>query len=408
MRAMPIVLMGLAVCLVLGEAQAQQPGRWRAVERAKKALAEPFVGITTDGRVRTGLFTRKKTGLSTLVVRQAAEAVLRGLSEAQRKRTLFPVDHSEWRDWANIHRFPRQGVSLAELGESQRQLVYALLSASLSARGYDTSRNIMRLNGHLAELVQNIKEYGEHLYWLTMMGEPSATEPWGWQIEGHHLAVNFFVLGDQVVMTPTFMGSEPVEALSGRYKGIAVLQVEQDLGLKLMTSLPPEQQRLAYSGERTGQAAMLAAMFSDNIIVPFKGVRASQLSPAHRAALLELVGRYVGMMPDDHAALKMVEVQMHLDETYFSWMGGTEANAAFYYRIHSPVILIEFDHQGPIALPGDRSVPTRRHIHTVVRTPNGNDYGRDLLRQHLLEAHRGQPHHVHPQSGQPHRHPHRH
>ena len=117
MRAMPIVLMGLAVCLMLGEAQAQQPGRSRAVERAKKALAEPFVGITTDGRVRTGLFTRKKTGLSTLVVRQAAEAVLRGLSEAQRKRTLFPVDHSEWRDWANIHRFPRQGVSLAELGE---------------------------------------------------------------------------------------------------------------------------------------------------------------------------------------------------------------------------------------------------------------------------------------------------
>jgi hypothetical protein len=24
----------------------------------------------------------------------------------------------------------------------------------------------------------------------------------------------------------------------------------------------------------------------------------------------------------------------------------------------------------------------RTHIHTVVRTPNGNDYGKDLLRQH--------------------------
>jgi len=52
----------------------------------------------------------------------------------------------------------------------------------------------------------------------------------------------------------------------------------------------------------------------------------------------------------------------------------------FYYRVHSPVILVEFDHQRGIALANDE--PSRDHIHTVVRTPNGNDYGRDLLRQH--------------------------
>jgi hypothetical protein len=44
---------------------------------------------------------------------------------------------------------------------------------------------------------------------------------------------------------------------------------------------------------------------------------------------------------------------------------------------------VEFDHQTPIALPGaPRGVPTREHVHSVVRTPNGNDYGKDLLRQH--------------------------
>jgi hypothetical protein len=31
----------------------------------------------------------------------------------------------------------------------------------------------------------------------------------------------------------------------------------------------------------------------------------------------------------------------------------------------------------------------------VVRTPNGNDYGKDLLRQHY-EAHRTDPDHGHP------------
>lgn len=87
-------------------------------------------------------------------------------------------------------------------------------------------------------------------------------------------------------------------------------------------------------------------------------------------------------MKDGHAAVKLNEVRAHLDKTYFAWTGAVDANAVFYYRIHSPVIFIEFDHQGPIALQGSRQTPTRRHVHTVVRTPNGNDYGKDLLRRH--------------------------
>jgi len=94
-------------------------------------------------------------------------------------------------------------------------------------------------------------------------------------------------------------------------------------------------------------------------------------------------------MRDGHAKVKMSEVERHLDETWFSWVGATDPDAVFYYRIHSPVVLIEFDHQRPVAL--DRTQgPTRQHIHTVVRTPNGNDYGKDLLRQHLEQQHKQQ------------------
>ena len=81
----------------------------------------------------------------------------------------------------------------------------------------------------------------------------------------------------------------------------------------------------------------------------------------------------------------MEEVQRHLDHTHFAWIGGTEPTSVFYYRIQSPVILIEFDHQLPVGLrhlASDPQVVDREHIHTVVRTPNGNDYGKDLLRQH--------------------------
>jgi hypothetical protein len=39
-------------------------------------------------------------------------------------------------------------------------------------------------------------------------------------------------------------------------------------------------------------------------------------------------------------------------------------------------------------------VPGKAHIHSVVRTPNGNDYGKDLLRQHY-ERRRGDATHGH-------------
>ena len=73
--------------------------------------------------------------------------------------------------------------------------------------------------------------------------------------------------------------------------------------------------------------------------------------------------------------------------TWFTWIGGSQPDSAFYYRVQSPVILIEFDHQRPANLRGfasDPDKPTQQHIHCVVRTPNGNDYGKDLLRQHYL------------------------
>jgi hypothetical protein len=95
----------------------------------------------------------------------------------------------------------------------QRELAFGLLRAALSGRGLKQTRDIMRLNETLAELTGgNVDEYGEWRDHITVMGTPSATEPWGWQFDGHHAIVNYFVLGDQVVMTPHFSGSEPVRA----------------------------------------------------------------------------------------------------------------------------------------------------------------------------------------------------
>ena len=227
------------------------------------------------------------------------------------------------------------------------------------------------------------------MYYFTMMGEPSADRPWGWQIDGHHLIVNYFVLGDQVVMTPTFMGSEPVIAESGKYEGVSVMQEEQAAGLELINALNSGQRKQAViSTSKTGNNA-LAQAFRDNVELEFAGLRADLMSSAQQDLLMDLVREFVGNIGGGHAQVRMAEVREHLNRTYFAWVGGFGRDSVFYFRVHSPVILIEFDHQRPVFMPLPR-VPQRQHIHSVVRTPNGNDYGKDLLRQHYEESHRAE------------------
>jgi hypothetical protein len=356
-------------------------------------LDEPFKGVTANGTVTPGLFPIRSTGISTAPVRNAALAFLASLSPEQRTKTSFPVDDSEWRKWNNVHRYTRQGVSFKEMSEEQRNQGFALLRAGLSAKGLEKSRNIMRLNETIAEMTKRFEEYGEGLYNLTVMGEPSDTKPWGWQLDGHHLIINYFVLRDQVVMTPAFMGSEPTHADAGKYAGTTVMQDEQNKGLALMQALTLDQQKKAtLQPEKTANNS-LAQAFRDNLVLDYAGLRAQELTAPQRQLLVDVISEYVGNISEGHAKIRMEEVRKHLSDTYFAWIGGAGADAAFYYRIHSPVILIEFDHQTPVALPGPK-VPGRIHVHSVVRTPNGNDYGKDLLRQHYA-AHQNDPAHGH-------------
>ncbi|MEM6776956.1 MAG: DUF3500 domain-containing protein, partial [Planctomycetota bacterium] len=287
----------------------------------------------------------------------------------------------EWRQWDNRHFYQRQGVGFDEMDAEQRNLAFGLLEASVSARGRKLYQDIMKLNGTLAELANNFDEYGRWRYWITIMGEPSTTEPWGWQIDGHHLIINYFVLGDQVVMSPVFIGSEPVRATSGEFNGTVVMQDEQDRGLALIRTLDESQRSLAVLATTKGGNNALAQAYQDNLDLDYAGIKATDLSDESRSALLSVIEQYVGNMSDEHAAVKMSEVTEHLDRTYFAWIGGTADDSVFYYRIHSPVVLIEFDHQRRVA-PFRSREPSRDHIHAVLRTPNGNDYGKDLLRQH--------------------------
>lgn len=383
----------LALLIPLAQLASAQPTE-EAFERTQRTfterleaegLAEPFRGITSDGEVIEGLYSIESTGVSTEPVMEAALTFIDTLSREQREETLFPVDDIEWRRWGNQHVYLRQGISFEAMDAHQRDAAFGLMQASLSAEGLTLARDIMRLNHTLGELNDdNFVEYGEWKYWITLMGTPSRTEPWGWQLDGHHLILNYFVLGDQVVMTPAFWGSEPTVAESGQYEGVAIMEAEARKGLALMQSLNAEQQAKALiKAEKDGSNAVAEA-FSDNIVLDHAGIPASELTEDQRDQLSDLIEQYVGNLREGHAEVRMAEVEEHLDDTHFAWIGGTGKEDVYYYCIHSPVILIEFDHQRPIGLTHlyPRGVPYRKHVHAVVRTPNGNDYGKDLLRQH--------------------------
>src|SRR5581483_5743144 len=175
------------------------------------------------------------------------------------------------------------------------------------------------------------------------------------------------------------MGSEPVLAETGKYAGTRVFEAEEARGVALMQALSAPQRARATIGAEVPRE-VFAGQFQDNLVLPYEGIGYDELTGEQQGLLLDVIEAYVGRMHPAHAAAKRDEVRAHLAATRFAWRGESDARGVFYYRVHSPVLLIEFDHLPGVAL--DNDAPSRNHIHTIVRTPNGNDYSKDLLRQH--------------------------
>ena len=359
----------------------------RFSQNTLKAMAKPFIGVTMDGQVQPGLYPVHATGVSTKPVVMAAAEFLATLKSYQKVRSVYSVEDPEWRRWSNVDVgiFARQGISLKEMSGGQRETAMKLMRESLSAKGLQLSMDIMKTDQALREINEDILSFDEDLYFFKILGLPSTTEPWGWQVNGHHLLISYFVLGDQVVMSPTFLGGEPVNIKTGKYAGTRILQQEQDFGLAMMRSLKEEQREAATLAADKLHNNNQGEANKDNLVLNFEGIPVARFSDMQQQQLLELIGLFVGNMRQGHADIRMEEIVAHLDNTWFAWVGDVTDDAVFYYRIHSPVVLIEFDHQIPVgtSILNPQDKPIRDHIHVVIRTPNGNDYGKDLLRQHL-------------------------
>lgn len=301
---------------------------------------------------------------------QAAKAFLDALPAAERAKAARPFDLALRKVW-QFTPGDRAGTRLRDLGPEQRALAEALLKTSLSEGGYFKTKNVM----HLEDILGG--SYASDLYWIEIFGTPSADGPWGWQYEGHHVVLTFTYAGGKMSMTPAFFGAHPALANDGKHE-LRALGAEEDFALKLFSTLDTEQQARARIDEAV-PADIFTGPDRDTILTETKGLPCSALHADQRETMMALIDVYLDDAPAAEAALRRAAIERTLDQTRFAWIGPAERGKRFYYRIHGPEVLIEFDHTSA-------SRSDDPHIHSIWRTP-GDDYGEDLLKRHYLEDH---------------------
>lgn len=323
---------------------------------------------------------------------QAAKAVLELCNESHRHQLLYHIDSPEWRTWSNPEfLLSDKGIRLddADVSPQLREAVMNVLKETLSPEGFEKATSAMRINGFLGELVNSPAVMNEYSYNFVMFGaEPSTTQPWGISFYGHHLCLSIFLYRRQMILSPWFTGAEPNLIDSGPYKGTRILHREEKLGLELMQSMTPDMQSRAQIYKLMKDPAMphgrwnhddqrhLCGAYRDNRIVPYEGIRVSLLPSEQRAIVDQIVLEYLAYLPEKARAYRLAQIKAWYEETYFCWIGGFADEDAFYYRIQSPVVILEFDHHSGVFL--TNSEPAKFHVHTLLRTPNGGDYGMAL------------------------------
>ncbi len=180
------------------------------------------------------------------------------------------------------------------------------------------------------------------------------------------------------MVTPIFWGANPGEVRIGKHTGKRVLKAEEDLARTLVEMLDKQQLKTAQLAEDAPDEIF---SFEDTLVTldTFEGIPVSKLSEAQKVAFLQLLRVYLENVNSELADAYYSQIEAAgWDKTYFTWMGSLEPGKRHYYRIHNPVVLIEYDNTQNNA----------NHIHAVWRDPD-NDFGRDLLKEHYKNS----PHH---------------
>lgn len=306
----------------------------------------------------------------------AARNLLAALQPEQRAKATFEFKSDERENWHFIPT-PRKGLSFNDMTPEQRHLAHGLLQTGLSQRGYLKATTIMSLEAILKDVEKGSGPVRDaDLYFVSIFGEPNDHGTWAWRVEGHHLSLNFTLIdGDEIQVTPTFMGTNPAEVRQGPRKGLRVLAGEEDLGRELVKSLSADQQKAAIFADKAPSDIITGDKRHIDPLAP-DGILASELNGDQRKVLLRLIREYVFRYRPELAEKDLAEIaKAGFEKIRFAWAGPVEPGNGHYYRLQGPTFLMEYDNTQNNA----------NHIHTVWRDFK-NDFGEDLLRKHYQDT----------------------
>jgi hypothetical protein len=330
-------------------------------------------------------------------IKKNLESLIGQLSPIQQKMAMHHFADTARVKWNNlpVGLRARVGIHIGSMTNDQRMLIHRILSVSLSSQGYLKATGIMHLDNLINmyydsiyqrkeiddktyQFVKGLK-WSHQNYYFAIFGNPRTDSTWGYKLEGHHLSLNFTYHHRQLAVTPLFVGTDPAEILLSEYAGWRVLGQEEDLGLKLMSTLTPAQkQKAIQTTEVPGD--IITAAESGKRLVDYWGIKGSELNKAQQEILKNIIREFVFNLEYDKAVVEYDKIlKAGIANIYFGWIGETVEIKSHYYILNGPTFLIEFDNNG-----GPRG--RANHIHAIWRE-KGNEYGEDLLKKHYQTEH---------------------
>jgi len=306
-----------------------------------------------------------------------ASEFLNSLNKEQKSKTQYKFNHDSKYFWHYLPAasFSRSGISLTELNNVQKELLFNLLRNSLSETGYAKTRQIISLEKVLADLSGNYDYRDPEKYYIAFYGNPAIDSLWAWSFQGHHISLNFTILNGKTSIAPRFFGANPATVKEGSRKGERTLAAEEDLGFELINSCSEVQNKKAIFQINSYFDIVTTNSAEVSPLQPV-GIKMKELNDSQQKILLLLIDEYLATLPVELANARMKKLKSEeINEISFGWAGGTKPGVGHYYRIQGKTFLIEFDNTQNNA----------NHIHSVWRDFDG-DFGRDLIREHYQSS----------------------
>ena len=336
-----------------------------AQELTKVAGRDNFV---SDASFVVGTYDPSAADHSIDSIVTLADRFLESLGEEQKSKCLGDLSSERRREWTNLPaRNDADGVKFSELNRGQIEKACALMGSLLSRQGFEKMRSIMLADDQLLQGGNPRRGFGTENFAIVIFGLPSKTEPWCFQLDGHHVGANISIEGREMTMAPSFIGTQPRAFKIGEVE-YQPFKNETGMAHQLAMSLSDEQVKKAVVQSK--RARIVAGPGRDNFVPIPQGLPCEQLTKKQQKVLMNLIEQWVGDLPPLQSKKRMKEIRSELSQMSFAWNGNRNPKSDVSYRIQSPSLIIEYACQDLGGDPLD-------HLHSNYRDPT-NDYGGQL------------------------------